>query len=365
MRDGSDAIADWPLLNAMLNVASGAAWVGAPPRRRRRHRPLDPRGAQVVADGTDEGALRVERVLTNDPGTGVMRHAHAGYDEALDHARATGLDLPGIDDMTVTLVPEVVLDATGVHRDLAVVVDPDDGTHRRGLIGAGARAGRRRLADAHRARARLRERPLARVPARPARPGRARSTPRGRRTTSGRGARRCTRPPARIDPDAHRTTSRGAASRRCATRATPRSASSTTSTTSPTARRTTRPNALAEAVCAAAEEVGLRIVLLLVGVRARRLRAVRPIPASGASATRPSRPTWRGSRRSQRGPPTGRWSRSAPPRTPCAPSPADWLERDRRALRRPRPACCTSTPTSSRARSRSALAASTACARSS
>jgi urocanate hydratase len=53
-------------------------------------------GAQVVADGTDDGAFRVERVLTNDPGTGVMRHAHAGYDEALDHARATGLDLPGI-----------------------------------------------------------------------------------------------------------------------------------------------------------------------------------------------------------------------------------------------------------------------------
>jgi urocanate hydratase len=53
-------------------------------------------GSQVVADGTDEGALRVERCLTNDPGTGVMRHAHAGYDIALDHARATGLDLPGI-----------------------------------------------------------------------------------------------------------------------------------------------------------------------------------------------------------------------------------------------------------------------------
>jgi urocanate hydratase len=96
MRDGSDAIADWPLLNAMLNVASGAAWValhhgGGVGIGRSIHS-----GAQVVADGTADGAQRVERVLTNDPGTGVMRHAHAGYDEALDHARATGLDLPGI-----------------------------------------------------------------------------------------------------------------------------------------------------------------------------------------------------------------------------------------------------------------------------
>jgi urocanate hydratase len=53
-------------------------------------------GMVIVADGTDDAARRLERVLWNDPGTGVMRHAHAGYDEALDHARATGLDLPGI-----------------------------------------------------------------------------------------------------------------------------------------------------------------------------------------------------------------------------------------------------------------------------
>jgi urocanate hydratase len=96
MRDGSDAIADWPLLNAMLNVASGAAWVaihhgGGVGIGRSIHA-----GAQVVADGTDDAALRLERVLTNDPGTGVMRHAHAGYDEALAHARATGLDLAGL-----------------------------------------------------------------------------------------------------------------------------------------------------------------------------------------------------------------------------------------------------------------------------
>jgi urocanate hydratase len=96
MRDGSDAIADWPVLNAMLNVASGAAWValhhgGGVGIGRSIHS-----GAQVVADGTDEGALRVERVLWNDPGTGVMRHAHAGYDIAIDAARSGGLDLPGV-----------------------------------------------------------------------------------------------------------------------------------------------------------------------------------------------------------------------------------------------------------------------------
>jgi urocanate hydratase len=94
MRDGSDAIADWPLLNAMLNVSSGAAWValhhgGGVGIGRSIHS-----GAQVVADGTDEGAFRLERVLTNDPGTGVMRHADAGYEIALRTARERGLDLP-------------------------------------------------------------------------------------------------------------------------------------------------------------------------------------------------------------------------------------------------------------------------------
>ncbi|MFM8612224.1 MAG: urocanate hydratase [Actinomycetota bacterium] len=96
MRDGSDAIADWPVLNAMLNVASGAAWValhhgGGVGIGRSIHS-----GAQVVADGTEEGALRLERVLWNDPGTGVMRHAHAGYESAVEAARARGLDLPGV-----------------------------------------------------------------------------------------------------------------------------------------------------------------------------------------------------------------------------------------------------------------------------
>ncbi len=96
MKDGSDAIADWPILNAMLNVASGAAWVavhhgGGVGIGRSIHS-----GSQVVADGTDDGAGRLERVLTNDPGTGVMRHASAGYEEAVETARERGLDLPGL-----------------------------------------------------------------------------------------------------------------------------------------------------------------------------------------------------------------------------------------------------------------------------
>jgi urocanate hydratase len=94
MADGSDAIADWPILNAMLNVASGAAWVavhhgGGVGIGRSIHA-----GAQVVADGSDEAAARLERVLRNDPGTGVMRHADAGYDIARETARERGLDLP-------------------------------------------------------------------------------------------------------------------------------------------------------------------------------------------------------------------------------------------------------------------------------
>jgi urocanate hydratase len=94
MADGSDAIADWPVLNAMLNVSSGAAWVavhhgGGVGIGNSIHA-----GAQVVADGTDQGAFRVERVLTNDPGTGVMRHADAGYDIARRVARERGVDIP-------------------------------------------------------------------------------------------------------------------------------------------------------------------------------------------------------------------------------------------------------------------------------
>lgn len=94
MADGSDAIADWPILNALLNTASGAAWVavhhgGGVGIGKSIHA-----GAQVVADGTDSAALRLERVLTNDPGTGVMRHADAGYQRAIDVARERDVHIP-------------------------------------------------------------------------------------------------------------------------------------------------------------------------------------------------------------------------------------------------------------------------------
>ncbi|MEX2323566.1 MAG: urocanate hydratase [Acidimicrobiia bacterium] len=94
MLDGSDAIADWPILNALLNTASGAAWVavhhgGGVGIGKSIHA-----GAQVVADGTEQAALRLERVLTNDPGTGVMRHADAGYPRAIEVARERGVRLP-------------------------------------------------------------------------------------------------------------------------------------------------------------------------------------------------------------------------------------------------------------------------------
>jgi urocanate hydratase len=98
MADGSDAVADWPILNALLNVSSGAAWVavhhgGGVGIGNSIHA-----GAQVVADGTDQGAFRVERVLTNDPGTGVMRHADAGYAKARRVAQERGVDIPMLDD---------------------------------------------------------------------------------------------------------------------------------------------------------------------------------------------------------------------------------------------------------------------------
>ena len=96
MKDGSDAVSDWPLLNALLNCASGATWVslhhgGGVGMGFSQHS-----GMVVVCDGTEAAAKRVERVLWNDPATGVMRHADAGYEIALDCAREQGLDLPGI-----------------------------------------------------------------------------------------------------------------------------------------------------------------------------------------------------------------------------------------------------------------------------
>jgi urocanate hydratase len=94
MRDGSDAIADWPVLNALLNVAAGATWVsvhhgGGVGIGNSLHA-----GMVVVADGTDEAAERLERVLTTDPGTGVMRHVDAGYPEAIEFAQRHGLETP-------------------------------------------------------------------------------------------------------------------------------------------------------------------------------------------------------------------------------------------------------------------------------
>ncbi len=98
MKDGSDAVSDWPLLNAMLNCASGATWVslhhgGGVGMGFSQHA-----GMVICADGTEEAAARLERVLWNDPATGVMRHADAGYEDAIACAKEKGLKLPGILD---------------------------------------------------------------------------------------------------------------------------------------------------------------------------------------------------------------------------------------------------------------------------
>jgi urocanate hydratase len=94
MRDGSDAVSDWPMLNALLNTAGGATWVslhhgGGVGMGYSQHA-----GVVIVCDGTDAAAKRIERVLWNDPGTGVMRHADAGYEDAIRCARELGLKLP-------------------------------------------------------------------------------------------------------------------------------------------------------------------------------------------------------------------------------------------------------------------------------
>ena len=96
MQDGSDAIADWPILNALLNTSAGATWVsvhhgGGVGIGNSIHA-----GMVVLADGSADAAERLERVLTADPGSGVMRHADAGYPDALEAARAAGLDLPSV-----------------------------------------------------------------------------------------------------------------------------------------------------------------------------------------------------------------------------------------------------------------------------
>ncbi|HJO03656.1 MAG TPA: urocanate hydratase, partial [Acidobacteriota bacterium] len=98
MLDGSDAVADWPLLNFAMNAVAGASWVsfhhgGGVGMGRALHA-----GMVIVADGTERKAERLERVLTIDPGLGVVRHADAGYELAIETARARNVDMPSLDD---------------------------------------------------------------------------------------------------------------------------------------------------------------------------------------------------------------------------------------------------------------------------
>ena len=97
MKDGTDAVADWPLLNCMVNVAGGASWVsfhhgGGVGMGYSLHA-----GQVCVADGTDAADEALERVLTNDPGMGVIRHVDAGYEEAEACAKSHGVDIPMMD----------------------------------------------------------------------------------------------------------------------------------------------------------------------------------------------------------------------------------------------------------------------------
>ena len=96
MRDGSDAIADWPILNALLNTAAGASWVSVHHGGGVGIGYSIHAGMVVVADGTAETEVRLQRVLTTDPGTGIMRHADAGYPEAITAAKAKGVKIPGL-----------------------------------------------------------------------------------------------------------------------------------------------------------------------------------------------------------------------------------------------------------------------------
>ena len=102
MRDGSDAVSDWPLLNALLNCASGATWVslhhgGGVGIGYSQHA-----GMVIVADGTVEAARRIERVLWNDPASGVMRHADAKYEIAIACAKEQGLKLPSLEPIKLS-----------------------------------------------------------------------------------------------------------------------------------------------------------------------------------------------------------------------------------------------------------------------
>jgi len=98
MKDGSDAVADWPILNALVNTAAGASWVsvhhgGGVGMGYSLHA-----GMVVVADGTEDAAKRLERVLTTDPGMGVVRHVDAGYDKAIQTAKEKGIQIPALNE---------------------------------------------------------------------------------------------------------------------------------------------------------------------------------------------------------------------------------------------------------------------------
>jgi len=94
MRDGSDAISDWPLLNALVNTAAGASWVSIHNGGGVGIGYAEHAGMVVVADGSAESDRRLERVLTSDPGTGIMRHVDAGYEKAIDVAKQKQLKIP-------------------------------------------------------------------------------------------------------------------------------------------------------------------------------------------------------------------------------------------------------------------------------
>jgi urocanate hydratase len=96
MKDGSDAIADWPILNALVNAVNGAHWVSVHHGGGVGIGYSIHAGMVVVADGSDEAARRLERVLTSDPGTAILRHADAGYEKAIDVARERGVKVPGL-----------------------------------------------------------------------------------------------------------------------------------------------------------------------------------------------------------------------------------------------------------------------------
>jgi urocanate hydratase len=96
MRDGSDAIADWPILNALLNTAAGASWISVHHGGGTGIGYSIHAGMVVVADGTADTERRLQRVLTTDPGTGIMRHADAGYPEAVAAAKEKGVKIPGL-----------------------------------------------------------------------------------------------------------------------------------------------------------------------------------------------------------------------------------------------------------------------------